>query len=218
MTNLDRPYLEKQALLYLKVQSLDRKNDLLYRIGTNVDVLTPKDIIAIQRNDGWLTQRQRQQVINFISKRLKIDLDNWVDFSNKNQVSITQSSPHSTNVLQASVERDSVSLKSLKSPQDLEIYEALVQKGVFEEDALLVVPILNKMPRSLEEQDLVTKVWVQLINFLSNEHSTLYPGSNFEANSKLAINSFAKEECCKTLVVAPLLGNQLEIWFKIFRF
>lgn len=91
MTNLDRPYLEKQALLYLKVQSLDRKNDLLYRMGTNVDVLTPKDIIAIQRNDGWLTQLQRQQVINFISKRLEIDLDNWVDFSNENQVSITQS-------------------------------------------------------------------------------------------------------------------------------
>ncbi len=218
MTNLDRSYLEKQALLYLKVQSLDRKNDLLYRMGTNVDVLAPKDIIAIQRNDGWLTQHQRQQVINFISKRLKIDLDNWVDFSNENQVSTTQSSPHSTNVLQTSVERDSVSLKSLKSPQELEIYEALVQKGVFEEDALLVVPILNKMSRSLEEQDLVTKVWVQLINFLSNEHSTFYPGSNFEANLKLAINSFAKGEYCKTLVLEPLLGNQLEIWFKIFRF
>lgn len=81
MIELDRPYLEKQALLYLKVESLERKNDLLYRIGTNADVLTPEDINHIHRNGGWLTQHQRQQVVNFMNKILEIELDNWSDFS-----------------------------------------------------------------------------------------------------------------------------------------
>ncbi len=144
MTDLDRSYLEKQALLYVKVQSLERKNDLLYRMGTNADVLTPEDITHVHRNGGWLTQYQRQQVVNFISKKLKINLDNWVDFSKENQVDIALAG------------------SSLTYASDLKIFEALVSEGVAEVDALQVTSLLNKVPRTLEEQDLVNNIWRQV--------------------------------------------------------
>lgn len=144
MADLDRAYLEKQALLYMKVQSLERKNDLLYRMGTNADVLAPEDINHIHRDGGWLTQYQRQQVVNFISKKLKINLDNWVDAFKENQVDIALAGSNLTNA------------------SDLKIVEALVSEGVAEVDALQVTSLLNKMPRTLEEQDLVNKVWKQI--------------------------------------------------------
>ncbi len=97
MTELDRPYLEKQARLYLKTESLERKNDLLYRIGTNADVLAPEDINHAHRNGSWLTQYQRQQVVNFISEILEIELDNWSDFSQENQVDTTLAGSNLTN-------------------------------------------------------------------------------------------------------------------------
>ncbi len=140
-TEVDRPYLEKQARLYLKVESLERKNDLLYRIGTNADVLTPEDINRIHSNGGWLTQCQRQQVVTFISEILEIELDNWLNFSKENQVDMTLAG------------------SNLINTSDVKIVEALVSEGVAEVDALQVTSLLNKMPRTLEEQHLVNNSW-----------------------------------------------------------
>lgn len=144
MTDLDRPYLEKQVKLFLNAESLERKNDLLYRMGTNADVLTPEDITHIHRNGGWLTQYHRQQVVNFISEILEIKLDNWLDFSKENQVDMTLAGSNLTNA------------------SDLKIVEALVGEGVAEVNALQVTSLLDKMPRTLEEQDLVNNIWRQV--------------------------------------------------------
>lgn len=92
MTNIDRAYLIKQAQMYLKVQGFHRKNDLLYRMGTNTDVLTPKDITVIYDNEGWLTQHQRQRVIDFINKQLEIALENWVDIGQESREQVEQAS------------------------------------------------------------------------------------------------------------------------------
>lgn len=78
-TDIDRPYLEKQVKLYLQVQSKNRKNDLLYRMGTNAEVLTFDDIVVADRNEGLLNQEQRQRVIEFINHELKTELANWID-------------------------------------------------------------------------------------------------------------------------------------------
>ena len=77
--DIDRPYLQKQAQLYLQVQSKNRKNDLLYRMGTNAEVLTFKDVVVADLNGGLLSQEQRQKVIEFISQEVKIYLDNWTE-------------------------------------------------------------------------------------------------------------------------------------------
>ena len=176
MTELDRPYLEKQALLYVKVQSLERKNDLLYRIGTNADVLTPEDINHIHRDGGWLTQYQRQQVVNFISEILEIELDNWLDFSKENQVDMTLADSNLTNA------------------SDLRIVEALVSEGVAKVDALQVTSLVNKMPRTLEEQDLFNKVRKQINKIESWEE--------FSAFKTLVQKGIAEEDA---LLAAPLV-------------
>jgi hypothetical protein len=176
MTDLDRPYLEKQVKLFLNAESLERKNDLLYRIGTNADVLTPEDINHIHRDGGWLTQYQRQQVVNFISEILEIELDNWLDFSKENQVDMTLADSNLTNA------------------SDLKIVEALVSEGVAEVDALQVTSLLNKMPRTLEEQDLVNNSWKQINKIESWEE--------FSAFKTLVQKGISEEDA---LLAAPLV-------------
>ena len=226
MTELDRPYLEKQARLYLNVESLERKNDLLYRIGTNADVLTPEDINHIHRDGGWLTQYQRQQVVNFISGILEIELDNWLDFSKENQIDMTLADSNLTNasdlkivealVSEGVAEVDALQVTSLlnKMPRTLEeqdlvnnswrqvnkveiweelsAFKTLVQKGIYEEEALLAAPLVYKNPRSPQEQALITRVWKHLIDIKEGDRIPLDPGLSPQADLNLAIQGFAE--------------------------
>jgi hypothetical protein len=41
-------------------------DDLLYRIGSHVDVLTPQDCQAIDKQRGWFTSEQRYRVLNWL--------------------------------------------------------------------------------------------------------------------------------------------------------
>ena len=76
----------------------------------------------------------------------------------------------------------------------MKIVETLVSEGIAEVDALQVTSLLNKMPRTLEEQDLVNKVWKQINKIESWEE--------FSAFKTLVQKGISEENA---LLAAPLV-------------
>ena len=73
---LDRFYLKRKIDMYLKAKTEELKNDLLFRIGTNAEVLTFDDVFIINDKGGILNQEQRQQIIDFVKQEFKDELKN----------------------------------------------------------------------------------------------------------------------------------------------
>lgn len=73
---LDRFYLKRKIDMYLKAKTEELKNDLLFRIGTNAEVLTFDDVFIINDKGGILNQEQRQQIIEFVKQEFKVELKN----------------------------------------------------------------------------------------------------------------------------------------------
>lgn len=178
-TTLDRAYLEKQACLYEKSLSLDRKHDLLYRMGTNADVLNSQDIFAISGNGGRLTKEQRQRVIKLMARELNIELANWDDLPPKifclmpdgikplyhnSDLEDGNSETSKRNLDDLSVtklENDVVCL-GWESSHLSDFVRVLVDAGISLAQAVEVAPLLDKYPRSPLEKEVVTQVWEQL--------------------------------------------------------
>lgn len=177
-TSLDRAYLEKQAHLYEKSAGIDRKHDLLYRMGTNADVLSSKEIIAISNNSSRLTKQQRQRVIDLIARELNIELDNWDDEEDlppkifylmpdgvrplyyKGDLEPNESNLDERPAIE--LQCDVVCVGWDRFNLETEYVRVLVDAGISLDRAVEVAPLLDKYPRSPLEKEVVTQVWEQL--------------------------------------------------------